>query len=82
MTREAQAEVGAFLAEHLNAIQPDLERLSQPYRVASEYRRRVEIAEGYIADHVPCTCGTPFDCGHPSTRCARHDLERILAGDE
>jgi hypothetical protein len=68
MTREARAEIGDLLANHLDAMEADMHARALPYKQAAEYRRRVEMAQRYVRDHLDGE--------------AAGDLLRILSGDE
>lgn len=69
----ARRDVGDLLAAQLDAIEEDLKQRARPYALLAEYRRRVEVAEAFVAE-LPCQCGID--------ECIKHVLERVLAGDE
>lgn len=70
----AKRDIGALLVQQFDVIQDDLDARGWPYKQAAEYRRRVEIAEAFVADQ-DCECVTPDD------ECRWHYLAKILAGD-
>jgi hypothetical protein len=78
---QTRRNVGEVIASQLDAFQAEADRLAKPYAEAAELRRRIHIAEAYVGE-LPCTCGLVVVDGRAEPRCARHDLERILAGDE
>jgi predicted RNA polymerase sigma factor len=66
-------EINARLVGELDAVEA-----RQTARLVAnfvEYRRRVDIAEAFIEDALPCSC-TPLET------CPRHYLLRVLQGDE
>lgn len=71
----ARADIGRLLAEQLDAIKPDLDRMAHPYRRAEQLEDRIYAAIAELHE-LACACDT-----NGARICLKHRLINILNGE-